>query len=391
MLVQLARWFWGSVRFRVTGSPERFFNRCAREGIALWGMESGETPGAWIRAGYYKQLPACARASQCGLRILEKRGLPFSTMWLRRRKGLPTGAALGALLLFVLSQQIWCVQVSGLQTIPEEELRAACGEIGLVPGAWKSQVDPIRAEQELMLRFPNVSWMTVNTQGSSAYIELAEGVQKPDMSAFQKPSNVKADVSGQILLFETYDGTALAAEGDAVTAGQLLISGVVEDTFGNVSLRHAAGRVIASTTRTFTASIPMTETLSEETGNTVSRRSLRLFGLRLPLTLAEAPGEGWSCSRTLTALRVNGVELPVSLFEEVWAETVSRERILTPEEALEAARREVERQQAALKSLRILSSEEKIEESGGVLRYTLTAKCEEDIAREAEILVNSPN
>ena len=64
MLVQLARWFWGSVRFRVTGSPERFFNRCAREGIALWGMESGETPGAWIRAGYYKQLPACARASQ---------------------------------------------------------------------------------------------------------------------------------------------------------------------------------------------------------------------------------------------------------------------------------------------------------------------------------------
>ena len=41
MLVQLARWFWGSVRFRVTGSPERFFNRCAREGIALWGMVSG--------------------------------------------------------------------------------------------------------------------------------------------------------------------------------------------------------------------------------------------------------------------------------------------------------------------------------------------------------------
>ena len=106
MLVQFTRWFWGSVRFRIEGSAERFFNHCARCGIVLWGMQAGETPGAWIRAGQYSQLLGCARSAHCRLRVEEKRGLPFRTYWLRRRKGLVTGAVLGAVILTILSQQV---------------------------------------------------------------------------------------------------------------------------------------------------------------------------------------------------------------------------------------------------------------------------------------------
>ena len=92
-----------------------------------------------------------------------------------------------------------------------------------------------------------------------------------------------------------------------------------------------------------------------------------------------------------TVLRVNGVELPVSWLEETWREISVRERLLTPEEALEAARAEVERQKSSLKGLTVLSGEESISQENGVLYYTLHARCEEDIAVETEILVNSPN
>ncbi len=391
MLVQLARWFWGSARFRVEGSAERFFNHCARREIALWGMQAGDAPGAWIRAGQYRELLACAHTARCRLRVEEKRGLPFQTYWLRRRKGLAAGAVIGALILAVLSQQIWCVQAEGLQTITRRELDAACREIGLVPGAWKSAVDPLQAEQQLMLRFPNVSWLTVNTQGSAAYIKLSEGVEKPDMDAWKRPGNVKAAAAGQILRVEVFEGEALVSEGDAVTADQLLISGVVEDTFGNVTLRHAAGRIFASTVREFTAEVPMTETVKEETGAVLTRRCAEVFGLRLPLTLAAEPGAGWERASVRTVLRANGVELPVAWLEETWAQTIERERILTPEEALAAARAEVQEQKSSLKSLTVLSEEEQISEENGVLRYTVRAQCEEDIAVEAEILVNSPN
>ena len=149
--------------------------------------------------------------------------------------------------------------------------------------------------------------------------------------------------------------------------------------------------MIASTVREFSAQIPMTETIEEPSGQMISRRSASFFGLRLPLTLTEEPGEGWEKESVRTVLRANGVELPVSWLEETWREVSVRERLLTPEEALEAARDEVERQKSALKGLTVLNGEESISQENGVLYYTLHAQCEEDIAVETEILVNSPN
>ena len=48
--------------------------------------------------------------------------------------------------------------------------------------------------------------------------------------------------------------------GDAVTRDTLLISGVVESKTGPL-LRRSSGRVIAETSRTLTAEVPLEETL----------------------------------------------------------------------------------------------------------------------------------
>ena len=388
LFFQWMRWLWGSVRFRVEGSPERFFNQCARSAVALWGMESGETPGAWVRAGQYRSLLPCARRAHCRLRVVEKRGLPFQTYWLRRRKGLVAGAVLAAAILGVLSQQVWCIQAEGLETITPAQFQEACEELGLVPGAWKKDLDPHQLQQQLMLKFPHVSWLTVNTPGSVVRVSLAEGVEKPDVALWKQPGNVKAAFSGQILRLEVYAGTAQVNDGDAVTQGQLLISGVVEDSYGGVTLKHAAGRAIASTQRQFSAAVPMAKTVPVPTGRTLTRRSLQFFGLRIPLTLTGAPGSGWEKTAVNTRLRVNGTVLPISLLEEQYGEISQQEEILTPEEALAKARELVEEQKKQCKGLKVLEQEELFEESGGVLYYTVNAKCEEDIALETEILVN---
>ena len=108
-----------------------------------------------------------------------------------------------------------------------------------------------------MLRFPGVSWLTVNTQGSTAVVALAEGVEKPDMEAWKRPCNIRSAAAGQILRMEVYAGQAEVAAGDAVTAGQLLVSGVTEDAWGGVTLHHAAARIVAETRREFTAAVPL--------------------------------------------------------------------------------------------------------------------------------------
>ena len=135
----------------------------------------------------------------------------------------------------------------------------------------------------------------------------------------------------------------------------------------------------------------MTETVQVATGQTLTRRCAELFGLRLPLTLSSEPGEGWEKQAVRTVLSANGIELPVAWLEETWTETIGEERLLSPEEALAVARAQAEEQKSRLKSLVILSEKETVTEENGVLYYTLRAECEEDIAVETEILVNSPN
>ena len=39
MLVGLLHFFRGSVQFSIEGSPERFYNQCAKQGIPLWGIQ----------------------------------------------------------------------------------------------------------------------------------------------------------------------------------------------------------------------------------------------------------------------------------------------------------------------------------------------------------------
>ena len=92
-----------------------------------------------------------------------------------------------------------------------------------------------------------------------------------------------------------------------------------------------------------------------------------------------------------TALRVNGVELPIFLLTETSREFTEHEVLLSPQEALDEAKRQVEAQKSALKIERVLSEEESFSQQDGLFCYTVRIVCEEDISEETEILLNSTN
>ena len=121
------------------------------------------------------------------------------------------------------------------------------------------------------------------------------------------------------------------------------------------------------------------------------RRTAGLFGLRIPLTLSGEPGASWQGEMVRTALRVNGVELPVFLLTETSREFTEHEVLLSPQEALDEAKRRVEAQKSALKIERILSEEESFSQQDGMFCYTVRVVCEEDISEETEIFLNSTN
>lgn len=389
--IAFVRWVLGWVEFKILprrkGACERFLNLCARQGISLWRIgRAQESFTAAVAVGNYEELRPIARKAGVRLNCRKRHGLPFLLKKISARKGLVAGAVLFVAALHIFSLYVWSVQVTGNTEIPSEKILAQARDLGLSQGALKSRLDYQELQRRLMIAFPDVSWLSVNTQGCTIEIALEERVKSPETERGEVISNLKASESGQILKMEVTDGVSQVKVGDAVVKGQLLVSGIAEDETGGTRLMRSAGRVIAETEKSLVAEVPLRQTVLRPTGKQIVRRSVRIFGLELPLSLSGRPqGEYRKESKRVTLQGKTG-ELPLSMYTEVWSEQQPEEVTLTEQQAKEQARKKLEEQkQQEWQGVTILSSDlsEKVED--GVYRLSLFCHCEENIALESEI------
>ena len=258
--LKIIRWILGYVRFSVIGgSPERFFNYCARSGVVLWNITSRRASGACVSSGMYRNLRPFARKAGCRLRVKGRHGLPFLIRRTRTHRGILYGAAAFAAILILLSLRVWCIDVTGNTTLDSRAILSALSENGLSPGVRISEVDTKKVEQKLMLMFPKIRWMTINTQGCTMQVCIREKTEKPEIVKQNGACNIVASATGQVVAIRVYGGTAQVKKGDAVAQGQLLVSGVVEDASGGTTLVHASAEIVAETSRSCEIRIPLAQ------------------------------------------------------------------------------------------------------------------------------------
>lgn len=389
--LKLTRWLIGSVRFSVRGgSPERFYTSCARSRIYLWDISAAGKITACTAARKYRSLRPLARRAGCRLHVLEKHGLPFLLHGTRGHMGLWAGCAVFLVIVFVLSLRVWCVKITGDLPCPAAELEKALAAEGLSQGVWKSSVDPRILAGRVMLKYPDIRWMSINLRGCAAEVAVQKKVQKPEIADFTGVCNIKAAVTGQILSMKVYAGTPVVNKGDAVVKDQLLVGGIVEDQTGGSTMLHAAAEIIAETTHDLTVRIDLKQTKTVLTGKTMYRRNLDLFSAHIPLTLQAKPGTGWNVTRSQNGVSLFGTLLPLGMYEEKWEETRTVQSVLTRGEASAAARKEADRQMKQLLGTGKLVSEKTDEKwTDGALIDSIHLVCEENIARESPIYIKN--
>ncbi|MFU0832982.1 MAG: Sporulation protein [Oscillospiraceae bacterium] len=389
--LKMVRWILGYVRFSVIGgSPERFFNYCARAGIVFWDMTGRRDSGACVACSRYRTLRSFARRAGCRLRVRERHGFPFLFRRTRRHRGILYGSVAFVMILVLLSMHVWCIEVTGNTTLDSRVLLSALAENGLYPGARISSIQTKQLEQKLMLMFPKIRWMTINTQGCTMQVCIQEKTERPEIEQKTGFCNVKAAKTGQIVAIRVYAGTAKVKTGDAVAEGQLLVSGVVEDEFGESKLVHASAEIIAETIRTCDIRVPLTQSDRVPTGSRVVRKSLKIFGANVPLTFIGKPKGDYDVSGIQTDIRLFGTLLPVSLYEEDWVGMRTVPIHLTEQQALAQAKEKLSAYQKNLpQDTKVLavSTSQRIEKDTFI--YSVTLKCEENIAQESEILIKS--
>lgn len=284
-MIRLLRFLRGYVIFTVTGSyPERLVNICIFNGVNVWGIKSKEgVVYCCAMAANYKAIRRLSHKTSAKIRIKRKCGLPFILKRNSKRKGLLIGFCLMLAILKVLSMFVWVIDFKGFESFSTSYAKEIMSQVGISEGVYSGFDNIKNMQTKAMMMLENVSWLSINVDGSYAEINMSESVPKGEVSDNQKPANIKAECDAQILRVDAYGGVPSVRSGDAVVKGNLLISGIAENENGGIALMRADGVVWASTKYSETISIQKAQTKIEY-GEPETRYACRLFNILIPLT-----------------------------------------------------------------------------------------------------------
>ena len=387
----------GSVSFTVTGAfPERFLNLCAQNGVGFWGLTWLDAHILSLRVARRdaRRVRTLAEKAQCEARAEGGQGMPYFLAGFRRRYALLIGLALALGAVCLLSRFILTVEVSGNESVPSAVILAELSRQGVRPGAYGPGLDLRRISQEALGRIEGLSWMSVNLHGTRAEVLVREREAPPELRDESTPAHVVAAADGILEEVEVLEGQALFQEGQAVLAGEIVISGAVdlkEPQYAAVDagqrLVHARGEVWAVTHRTLAACIPLEAQVKVYTGEEERRWSLSLLGRSVNFFgKASISSSGYDKMTTTHILTLpGGREMPLVLVE---TEYRAYETAAAPVRAAAARAMLEERLLERLTALigaegSVLSTAFSAEEEDGMLTVTLTAQCREQIGREA--------
>ncbi len=228
MLIIL-RYFFGYLKVEVKGfAPERFMNLIIKNDVVIWDVDS--TDGGYIfftgRKNLLKMKPLLQKTN-VKLKILEKRGLPYTIKENKKRLIFLIGFLICIVGIYILSLFIWEVKVTGENRLVAKSILKKI-ESDYVPlGSLKSHVDCGKLERDLRKSYPEISWISCGIKGTTLSIKLEEGLLPAKQETNLETGDIVAKKDAYITKMITREGTPVAKVKDKVKKGDILISGTI--------------------------------------------------------------------------------------------------------------------------------------------------------------------
>jgi similar to stage IV sporulation protein len=385
----LPAFFGGRVEIRAQSNQlESFINQLHRRRISIFTPRRAEDGCLYctLPARQFKRLRAPAFKTGTKIRIVKKRGLFIAIRPFRHRWGLAVGLALFLGLIFYFSGFIWRIEVSGYEDTSYTQILSDLEQLGLKIGC-RNTINVGEIENLYLKGNEKLSWMSINIRGTTAYVEVKEEGVRPKVMDLSTPSNIYAARDGVILSIMDYGGLRQVEVGQAVSAGDLLVSGDHTDQYGVRRLTRSIATIKAQTVRKTEITIPLKEDLRQKTGKIQKKYAISLGNWKIPLYFNQKIGyNDYDTMEKVCPLRIGAFAMPIGwrvrIAEEV--ETVRIRR--TPEEA----KKEAQARLAFYESDRLshaLIRRREVEEDLSQDRLTLrvTFHCEEEIGVELPI------
>lgn len=215
-------------------SWERFMNVCRHHGIDLWKIHSGKENENkrkfCIYAGDYQRLLPISRKTGIVPRIERKKGIPFRVQKIKIEWTFYSGFLFFVVVLAFLSQFVWEIHFTGQKSYSVETLQKTVEKMNVYRGMQRKNLDCDTIEKEIRKEHPDISWVSAEEKGSFLQISVKEGKKDTAKKTEETFYHVTAKEDGIIESIVVNRGIAMVKKGDAVKAGQILISGILPIT-----------------------------------------------------------------------------------------------------------------------------------------------------------------
>lgn len=388
MLIRFFRWLLGYVKFSYTGGfKEDFINDCYAHGMYLKNIcVKNDMLTAEAKIKTYKALHKIAFLHGGRVKIFKRKGFPFLLSPLNNRWGFFVGILYFVFFVSFMGGFVWNITVSGNDRVTEVKIVDYLAKNGFKIGTRWDLVDKEQLEIAIMADFEDVAWISINKIGSTASIEINETVNKPKLVDNKKATNVKAAKDGVIVRLEVLGGWAAVQEGEAVTAGDLLISGVRESEVDKKNhYTHAYGSVLAEVNDEISIHVNRNQ---DEKISTYSKdyNSLFIFGFEIPLYFQKDAGNTIE-EVEKKYLAVNEYRLPIGIIKNHCDYFETQTASISDAELEALAKSELEKKKKdELGECEILSEDINIDMKENGCTITGKYKCIQDIGRETELL-----
>lgn len=371
---------------------ERVINICSENAIHFSKIELKEDSFTFcVALAHRKRLFKLSLNAKIELRLISLKGLP-SLLWRhRRRAGVPIGIALALALFIFFSGRVWDIRIDGAAKVSERSILKLLEDCGLCVGSKLDDIDCDVLANKALILSDEISWMSVNLNKNVAYVEIRELDVIPEGEGEPLYSNVVAARDGIIVSLENISGKPSVKIGDAVSKGQLLISGISGEEGKPLRIMQAKGEVFAAVDEKIEIRIPKKYTKKITKGTVGKEKSLIFFKNEIKF---------FSNSRNLPSTydKIEVIEnlytktdarLPVAIKTVSIVEYENTELTRTPNEMKEIALRELYRRiDAELSDAEILSRTTNIEMLEDECVLTCNISCVRNIAQIREININ---
>ena len=392
MLQRIVNLLKGEVTGRVeSGFPERVLNLSAEYGVAFWDL-TWESPVAFTFTTTrrdWRRLRRLTKNIDCEMSAVSWRGTPFFLGRMRYRVGLWATLLVCIAALFFGSFFIWDFEIEGNVTVSQQEILRALEKRGVGFGTFGFSVNSSELRNYILLDIPELSYIAVNVNGCRAYVQVRERVPAPEIEDKKQIGNTVAAKDALVTVVQPWDGEKQVLPGTMVKAGQLLISGVVEDAWAGARYLRGMGKVYGRTWYELECRVPLTVEEKAYTGKEQVRRSLLIGKKRINLYIGSSI-LGDTCDKIINWNKwelPGGVALPVTVVTETIRPYELTQRRRSEAEALALAEEVLDERLAGyLDEGEILSREVSSKAEDGYLVVTLSVECHEQIG----VFISSP-